>query len=275
MKSEILEQLTKFENDLRTLRKEVNKLETLRVAKTSLRDQANLLATRWFDEIQPPLESIFKLPEPLLQETSNHMQQLLVLSRPNNRATSYIQVLDAVLKGYKDKFILPIQQKNTSIKGIPQLNNLLQLLKNADESNYIKEAINCAQAGFYRAAIVMGWCAVIHRFQEKIQAIGFDKFNNASVAVKNKTTDRFKRYNKTYDISTLSELQTVFDNDLIIIIEGGLGLLDSNQSDRLKVLFGYRNNSAHPGKAPIDEPHLVAFFNDIVKIVFTNPNFEI
>jgi hypothetical protein len=74
---------------------------------------------------------------------------------------------------------------------------------------------------------------------------------------------------------TLNELQEVFDTDLITICEG-MGLLDSNQADRLKqVDFQYRNHSAHPGQAPIEDPHLVAFFTDINEIILTNPKFAI
>lgn len=73
----------------------------------------------------------------------------------------------------------------------------------------------------------------------------------------------------------MSELQTVFDNDLITVCEG-MGLLDGNQADRLsEVDFQYRNHSAHPGEAPIEDAHLVAFFTDINAMILTNPKFEV
>ena len=52
-----------------------------------------------------------------------------------------------------------------------------------------------------------------------------------------------------------------------------IGLIDSNESDRLKVCFQYRNQSAHPAKPPILDVHLAAFYTDIEAIIFSNLNF--
>ncbi len=98
-------------------------------------------------------------------------------------------------------------------------------------------------------------------------------FNSASSKVKNQRSGKFKRWNKEFSISTISELQTVFDTDLIVVLEG-LELLDGNQSQRLESCFQYRNHSAHPGEAPIESVHVVSFFTDITKIVIHNPDFS-
>ena len=93
--------------------------------------------------------------------------------------------------------------------------------------------------------------------------------------MKNQTNGKFKRWSKEFNITSIAELQTVFDTDIITILTGGLELLDINEAERLEVLFGYRNQSAHPGNAPIAEPHLIAFFYDIIAIVFANPKFAV
>ena len=133
----------------------------------------------------------------------------------------------------------------------------------------------CYNAGFHRAAIVLGWCSAIDRIQKRLQVLGFAAFNAASTALKAQTSGRHKRWNKGFNVTTLGDLQTVFDSDLITVCEG-MGLLDSNQADRLiDVDFQYRNHSAHPGEAPIEDPHLVAFFTDINAIILTNPKFAV
>jgi hypothetical protein len=170
---------------------------------------------------------------------------------------------------------LPIQQTSTIVETKFDLQKFVSGLSNPDESEYLKEAVDSANAGFHRAAIVLGWCAAIDRAQRRIQVLGFAAFNAASRALKNQTSGRHKRWNKEFNITTLSELQTVFDNDLITVCEG-MGLLDGNQADRLvEVDFQYRNHSAHPGEAPIEDPHVVAFFTDINAIILTNPKFEV
>ena len=105
-------------------------------------------------------------------------------------------------------------------------------------------------------------------------AIGFDNFNKASRKVKAQTSGKFKRWNKEFNVTTLSELQTVFDTDLVIILEG-MGLIDGNQAQRLETCFQYRNHSAHPGEAPIEPAHAVSFFVDMDKIILSNPEFSL
>lgn len=174
---------------------------------------------------------------------------------------------------FDDKFILPIKQTSLNLESAFDLQKIIPTLSNPSESDYLQEAIDCADAGYTRAAIVLGWCAAIDKIQKKILGIGFDKFNAASLDAKARTTGVFKNWNKGVQANSLSELQSIFDKDLIIVLEA-MELLNGNQADRLRVCFQYRNQSAHPGDAPIEEPHLVAFFTDINSIVLQNPKFS-
>ena len=70
-----------------------------------------------------------------------------------------------------------------------------------------------------------------------------------------KITGRFKPFRKQFTIESKSELQTVFDTDLLWVLEY-LELIDNNQHQRLRHCFELRNNSAHPGLAPIKGPNL-------------------
>lgn len=202
------------------------------------------------------------------------MKQLHVLSRPNNLKTSYLNCINKILKGFDDKFILPIKQTTIEVKELLDLQKIIPSLANPAESDYLKEAIDCAQSNYNKASIVMGWCAAIDRIQKKILVIGLKEFNSTSARLKNQTTGKFKKWNKVFACTSLSDLQTIFDKDLIMIIEG-MGLIDGNQSDRLKTCFQYRNHSAHPGEAPIEPVHVVSFFADINSIIFQNQNFAL
>ena len=113
------------------------------------------------------------------------------------------------------------------------------------------------------------------RMHEKIAAIGFDAFNKASEAIAAKQFGRFKPFNKKFKIESISELRrTVFDTDLLWMLEF-IELIDSNQHERLRHCFELRNNSAHPGQAPISGENLYSFYSDITKIVLKNPKFEV
>ena len=198
-----------------------------------------------------------------------------VLSRPNNRTASYIRCLNKILKGFDDRFIPPIQQDSEDVHSLPELQKILDQLKDPDESEYLTEAVDCAQHGSLKAAVVLGWCAAIDRDQKKIMALGFEDFNKASRKVKAQTTGRYRRWNKEFKITTLSDLQTeVFDMDLIIVLVG-MGLIDGNQAQRLEINFQYRNHSAHPGEAPVEAPHVVSFFTDIDRIILSSSEFSL
>lgn len=273
MKSEILSKLQSFKADLLSLRKELASLESKSVGRVSIRNLADSIATYWVEELRSPLEHKYKISQEVIQSTSDQMKRLHVLSRPNNLKTSYLETVYAVLNKFDDRFILPIKQTTLKISTSFDLQKIIPSLTNSEDSEYLQEAINCANAGFKRAAIVMGWCAAVSKMQKKIIQIGFNKFNTTTQGLKSQTTGKHKRWNKEYSITSLAELQTVFDSDLIIILEA-MGLLDGNQADRLNTCFQYRNQSAHPGNAPIEEPHLVAFFTDINSIILQNPDFQ-
>jgi hypothetical protein len=275
MKTEILEKLRTFESDLRELRRNVKALTVTTVGVKALRNQAEALADRWVEELRSPLEYKFKLSAETIKVTSEQIKRLHVLSRPSNLKSSYIALLDEILDGFKDKFILPIQQTPVAVENIFDLQKLVLGLPDPEESEYLKEAIDCANSNFRKAAIVLGWCAAIDRIQKKIQVLGFAAFNKMSTHMKQQNAGRHKHFKKEFSIATLGDLQAVFDPDLIQVCEG-LGLFDSNETERLlKVDFQYRNHSAHPGKAPIEDAHVLSFFIDINKMVLTNPKFEL
>lgn len=274
MKEELIEQLREFERDLKALQSQLKGLTGKCVTKNAHRAEAERLATFWVETLRSPLEHRFKLPSDEILAASECAKKLHQLSRPNNLKSSYLTVIQKLLKKFQDRFVLPIQQTAIAIETSADLQKILKLLQDPKESAYLQEAMECAARGCRRAACVMGWCAAINRMQKKIEEIGFARFNATSSQLKSQTSGKFKRWNKEFTVSTRSELQQVFDTDLIVLLEG-MGLLDDNQAQRLEVCFLYRNNSAHPGEAPIEEANLIAFFSDIEKFILSNPNFKL
>jgi len=273
MKKPILEKLETFKKELQLLKKEVTAVTTRAINRKSIRDRANAIADIWVEDLRSHLEYKAKLQANIIETTASDMKQLHVLSRPNNLKTSYLKVIDRTLKKFDDRFVLPIKQSAEEVEDIFDLQKLVPGLSDPEESDYLKEAVECAQSGHRRAAIVMGWCALVDKIQKKIIRVGLNQFNATSTKLKGQTSGKFKRWNKEFSVSTLSELQTVFDTDLIVVLEG-MGLLDGNEAERLETCFQYRNHSAHPGEAPIADPNVVAFFSDINAIVLQNPKFN-
>ena len=274
MKQEMVTSLQDLKRDLESLKKAVKAIATDSVSKVAVRKTAEKIATHWVEDLRSPLEHKFKIDPSVITDVSAGMKRLHVLSRPNNRKTFYLSTLKKLLDHFDNRLILPIQQSATQVDKILDLEKLIPGLTNADESDYLREAIDCAFHGYRRAAVVMGWCATIDRIQRKFLALGLDRVNKTSVALKAMTSGKFKRWNKEFSVSTLSELQTIFDSDLIVLLEG-MALIDGNEAARLETCFLYRNQSAHPSAAPIADPHVLAFFTDIVSIVLRNSKLQV
>lgn len=269
----MVDQLKDFLNEVKALKKDIKGETTDQIAKKALRSRAEALGSRWFNEITPLLTSAAGYDVDVLEKYSKGAAHLIKLSAPNNLKSSYLKALDALSKGFRDQLILPAQQGGGA--GSPsQFDAFFAGLPDANESTYLGEAVACAKAGYLRAAAVLGWCAAIHRIHRRIEKEGFAAFNVASANLASQTKGRFKKFNQTQNVNSMSDLRTVFDTTVLWIIEG-MGWVDSNQHTRLRSCFDMRNHGAHPGEAPITEFNLLSFFSDIDLIVLSNPRFTL
>jgi hypothetical protein len=265
-------ELRTFLADLKSLRLEIKAETHERIAKKSIRERANQLASRWFTVIAKNAAENYTVAPELIEGYSDHCKRLIRLTENNNQKTSYLDILDNLVRHFRDDFILPLQRNEVQQSKTSLFSQFLVSLSDADESEYFKEALDCADHGFLRAAAVMGWSAAIDRIHRKIEQIGFATFNTVSGQMASQTKGRYKHFNQRQNVASLSELREVFDNIVLWIIEG-MQLIDSNQHTRLKSCFEMRCQCAHPGEAPITEYNLMSFFSDIQKIVLENPAF--
>ena len=173
---------------------------------------------------------------------------------------------------FRSELILTVQRGPSCSASLGLLHNILGTLPNPEENDYLKEAVSCAQRGFFRAGVILGWCATIDRIHCRIEQLGFTQFNVTSVQMAGQQKGRFKRFSSPQNVNSLSELREVFDTLVLWIIEG-MGMIDSNQHTRLLSCFDMRCQSAHPGEATVTEFNLMSFFSDINQIVFQNPMF--
>lgn len=271
----MLEGLKSFLEEVKGLRAEVKAISTTTVGSKALRGATEALGSRWCNEISPELGSKDGFAADLIARYDQGFSKLIVLSAPSNRKSSYVSTLDAIIKDFRKDFVLPIQQGKVKLsRGSSTFDTFLSKIAPSDEGAYFKEAISCAKHGYLRAATVMAWCTAIDRIHRKIDEIGFASFNVTSAQMASQTAGRFKRFNQTQNVSSLSDLREVFDSTVLWIIEG-MGLIDSNQHTRLRSCFEMRCHSAHPGEAPTTEYNLLSCFSDIEQIVLANPKFAL
>lgn len=257
----------------------INKLETVQLTNKKIKDDINNLSARWFSEFVKRLHEL-QVEDVIIEKYSKAFRELLKLSTSNSRRTSYIKNMEVVRKSYNEEIIIFLQTNSPDddISVASGLSNevlgLLNSITDKEENEYLREALGCWSNEYYKAAVVLMWCATIDRIHKVIEQIGFDKFNLTSEYMKSQTTGRFKRFNKNQNVHSISELRTVFDSDILSILEG-MEMIDVNQKTRLVSCFEMRCHSGHPGEAPITKYNVLSCFSDVVEIVFTNPKFSL
>jgi hypothetical protein len=272
-KDETIGKVNALEKELKRLEASIKQIKSQQVGRSSVKENAAKIARVWFEEIEPALTR-FMVVDATIQKYHAFFDKILSLSLAYSRKATYLSTISAILQDLRKEILLPIIKSSEKILSITNLSKILEQVTE-DEREYLTEAIGCAEHGYLRASIVLGWDAAINRMQEIIGKYGFEEFNKKTEEMKNKTEGRFKRFNKSFKIQSLSELRaTVFDNDLLWILEY-MGLIDSNQHDRLSLCFTMRNNCAHPGEAPLSVENLASFYSDIKNIIFDNPKFKL
>lgn len=271
MKQALLARITQHSSEVGTLRAAIKKHPHPQVQKKALVDGANAVARKWFDEVGPLIWPHRTL-EGRHQALSREFESLLGLARSSARKTTYERVLKEIVSEYqkvRHEIEIATLDDPTALSIAPYIEGLP-----LEENSYLAEAQRCLTVDGKKACIILGWCATIARIHEKLAALGFEKFNAACKSAQERTYGRFKSFNKRHIVTSISELQQVFDTDLLMVIEF-MELIDSNQHERLRHCFLMRNNSAHPGKAPISGENLYSFYSDITKIVLKNPKFAL
>jgi hypothetical protein len=271
MKEELLALARQQLADLASLQKSLKSARTARIQQRSLLSAGGVVARKWFDLVKPSLEKANFTPA-VVGTFSNRFENLLVLAGRHPTKNIYLNAVTDTLTAYKVEIVHQIEigsfAPTVGLSIAPYIEGLPP-----DEGDYLDEAQRCLSVEALRGCIVLGWCAAIFRIHAKIAEIGFPTFNKATEEMAAKTIGRFKPYNKKFAVESLSELQRVFDTELLWVLEY-LTLIDSNQHQRLRHCFDMRNHSAHPGLAPITGENLYSFFSDITKIILKNPKFQ-
>jgi len=272
-KEDLLANLEAVEDSARKLKNEIQQIEGENLYRQSTKIAVRQLCNKWFEEIDPVLAR-FGVSDETKKKYHDFFSSLLELAIKTSRKATYVKIIGQILSTLRDDLFLIVSK---SAGQTVSTAHLAKILENAteEEKDYLNEALGCAGSGFFRASVVLGWSAAVHRMHKTIEKLGFDEFKKKSEEMKNVTEGRFKRFNKSFSVNSLSELEaTVFDKDMLWVLEYW-GLIDANQHERLSLCFTMRNNSAHPGEAPITEENLASFYSDLKIIVFDNPKFRL
>lgn len=257
---------------LKALRKSLKAETVPTVGKRVIRDETNALGRDWHNDFAPKLKQ--SLTPAVLKNYDDQFTRLLMLSAPNNKVASYLAAIDLIIKPFNNDLLIPSLQGSLGGLAPSSFDAFFADLSDADEGEYLAEAIACAKAGHLRAAAVLGWSAAIDRVHRVLEHNEFAKFNSMSQQMQLATTGRYKKFNKGQKVGSLAELREVFDSTILWVIEG-MGMIDTNEHTRLNSCFDMRCHGAHPGNAPITTYNLMSFFSDLDLIIFRNSKFKV
>ncbi len=247
-KEETLEASNLVESELRTLRTAVGRTKTAQVNRKDIVESAQRTSRSWFESVETAVARS-GVPAEIVAKYHSMFNSLLGLTFKHPAPSTYVKIIDELLEGFKQDLLAPVMKSSGPIVGFAQLDKVLENVTNDPEKDYLTEAVSCAQRGYLRASTVMGWNAAVHRMHRVVEKNGFDTFNKKTDEMKKITEGRYKRFNKSFNVHSISELRsTVFDTDLLWVLEYW-GLIDGNQHERLQTCFTMRSNCAHPGEA--------------------------
>lgn len=272
-KTETLRNLDGLEGELKHLNNSLTQSGVRFVTGKEAQQKTRIITQRWFETIEPSL-ALFGIPESVRNKYHQFFTSLLTLSMKPSWKKTYQKIITQILTDVKDDIVVNVIKCAGQIFSTVELSKITENVT-AKEKEYLDESIGCAGNGFFRGSMVLVWSATIHRIHKVIEKLGFDEFNKKSQEMKNIHEGRFKRFNKSFNIHSLSELEaTVFDTDLLWVLEYW-NLIDANQHERLSICFTMRCNAAHPGEAPITDLNLASVFSDLKRIIFDNPKFKL
>jgi hypothetical protein len=272
-KATLIANIKELDKALDGLSKDVNASVGKYVSKIQTMQNAELIATKWFELVEPCAEH-FGFATVVESKYHKLFEQLLELSLKQSWKLTYHKTIAAICEKFKEDLLLAVIKSANKISSFANLPNVLENVTD-EEKEYLNEALGCAKNGYLRASLVLVWCAAVNRMQKTVEKLGIVEFNKKSHEMKKITTGRFKRFKQSYDLVSINDLEaTVFDNNLLWVLEYW-GLIDANQHDRLQICFTMRNNAAHPGDATTTEQNLASAFSDIKTMVFDNPKFKL
>lgn len=257
--------------ELVSIQKQVNKLQTVSVSGQALRKRVKDTHKSWLP-IAGLLEAGNIVDTAQLQEVSDAWTALVKLSNNASPKKQYRALLKIIItkteSGLLHQFI-----KSSAIQTIGDtLRKLVQPIADPDLLKYLDESIRCAETNCVRASVVLAWCAVAHMIHKKLTSLGIATLNAEFAKMRADKGQMFRTFTRDYVFSTDADVQEAADAHLILLCRF-LAYLDDTQYKHLKGALDLRNGCGHPTGYQPDTVKLQAYYADITQLVLLNPKF--
>lgn len=207
-----------------------------------------------------------------LQDVSVAWKALAKLTDGANAKTKYKPLLKSIIATTEGD-LLHSYIKGSAIQTLgATLRKLVQPISDPSLLKYLDESIQCAEAKCIRGSVVLAWCAVAHKVQQKLVSLGIPTLNAEFAKMKADKGLLFKAFNKEYVFTNDPDVQEAADAHLILLCRF-LTWLDDTQYKHLRNALDLRNGCGHPTGYQPDPVKLQAYYSDITQLVLLNPKF--
>jgi hypothetical protein len=140
-----------------------------------------------------------------------------------------------------------------------ELRKLEARLPEGSTKNFLKETIDCFEAGANRATIVMCWILALDHLIDYVMQSHLPAFNTVLAANTNKRV-------KTSKVTTRDDFADIPEGMLIEFLRSA-GVISADVRKLLDEKLGIRNSSAHPSAIIIKKSKVIEFVDDLVENV--------
>jgi len=159
---------------------------------------------------------------------------------------------------YREQIRERLRVETTTIQTHPELRKLESHVSGAKKL-FLKETIDCFEAGANRATIIMCWILALDHLCEVAFTKHLPEFN-AELA---KVTDRRVRVTQ---IRSRDDFSDIPENKLIELLRSS-GIISNDVRKILDEKLGIRNSCAHPSGISVKPSKVVEFVDDLVENV--------
>lgn len=139
------------------------------------------------------------------------------------------------------------------------LRDLEGRLVNAVQREFLKETIDCFEAGASRATVIMSWMLAIDHLYELVMRSHLTAFNVELAKVKDKRI-------RVSSVATKDDFGDIPENKFIELLRAS-GVISNDVRKILESKLGTRNSCAHPSGIAIKPSKVIDFVDDLVENV--------
>ncbi len=136
------------------------------------------------------------------------------------------------------------------------LRDLLPIIQNKSEKEFLREAISAFEVKAFRASIVMTWLLVLDHLFEHILSLRLTDFNDELVKVRDRRV-------KVSEIKVKDDFSDIPENKFIEICRAAR-IISNDVRKILDEKLGIRNSVAHPSNIVVKPSKAFNFIEDLV-----------